>query len=95
MHHSIAQRLCFVTEAQTEIELNERQGSAIRTALLHALRDRFCVRADDGGLDAAGSSRQDAKTLRRYAAMPQHRPLHDVYRCTIATSHQNGARHEQ
>jgi len=47
MHHFTAHRLHFVTEVQTEIELNEHQGSAIRGALFHALRDRFCAFADD------------------------------------------------
>jgi len=37
-----AHRLRFVTEAQGVIELNEHQGSAIRGALFHALRNRFC-----------------------------------------------------
>ena len=42
MHHFTAHRLRFVAEAQTVIELNEHQGSAIRGALFHALRNRFC-----------------------------------------------------
>ena len=42
MHHFTAHRLRFVTEAQTIIELNEHQGSAIRGSLFHALRNRFC-----------------------------------------------------
>ena len=37
-----AHRLRFVAEAQSTIELNEHQGSAIRGALFHALRNRFC-----------------------------------------------------
>jgi hypothetical protein len=37
-----AHRLHFVTQVQTPIELNEHQGSAIRGALFHALRNRFC-----------------------------------------------------
>lgn len=37
-----AHRLRFVTEVQTTIELNEHQGSAIRGALYHAMRNRFC-----------------------------------------------------
>ena len=37
-----AHRLRFVTEVQTTIELNEHQGSAIRGALYHAMRARFC-----------------------------------------------------
>jgi hypothetical protein len=37
-----AHRLRFVTEVQTTIELNEHQGSAIRGALFHAMRGRFC-----------------------------------------------------
>jgi hypothetical protein len=37
-----AHRLRFVTEVKTTIELNEHQGSAIRGALFHAMRARFC-----------------------------------------------------
>jgi len=37
-----AHRLRFITEAQSTIELNEHQGSAIRGSLFHALRNRFC-----------------------------------------------------
>lgn len=37
-----AHRLRFVTEVQTTIELNEHQGSAIRGALYHAMRNQFC-----------------------------------------------------
>jgi len=43
MHHFTAHCLRFVTEVQTPIELNEHQGSAIRGALFHALRNRFCM----------------------------------------------------
>jgi|YNPBryBLVA2012_1023415.scaffolds.fasta_scaffold06703_5 hypothetical protein len=42
MHHFTAHRLRFVTEVQSTIEMNEHQGSAIRGALFHALRNRFC-----------------------------------------------------
>ncbi len=42
MHHFTAHHLRFVAEAQDTIELNEHQGSAIRGALFHALRNRFC-----------------------------------------------------
>jgi hypothetical protein len=42
MHHFTAHRLRFVAEIQTPMELNEHQGSAIRGALFHALRRRFC-----------------------------------------------------
>ena len=42
MENFTAHRLRFVTEAQSTIELNEHQGSAIRGALFHALRNRFC-----------------------------------------------------
>jgi hypothetical protein len=42
MDNFTAHRLRFVAEAQTIIELNEHQGSAIRGALFHALRCRFC-----------------------------------------------------
>lgn len=38
-----AHRLRFITEVQTPVELNEHQGSAIRGALFHALRNRFCM----------------------------------------------------
>lgn len=43
-----AHRLRFVTEAQSTIELNEHQGSAIRGALFHALRNRFCGNQEAG-----------------------------------------------
>ncbi len=43
MHHFTAHRLRFVAEVQTPVELNEHQGSAIRGALFHALRNRFCM----------------------------------------------------
>ncbi|NLF01822.1 MAG: CRISPR system precrRNA processing endoribonuclease RAMP protein Cas6 [Anaerolineales bacterium] len=43
MHTFTAHRLRFVAEAQSTIELNEHQGSAIRGALFHALRNRFCA----------------------------------------------------
>jgi len=46
MDHFTAHRLRFVTEVQATIELNEHQGSAIRGALFHALRRRFCVNRD-------------------------------------------------
>ncbi|MBD3306313.1 CRISPR system precrRNA processing endoribonuclease RAMP protein Cas6 [candidate division KSB3 bacterium] len=42
MENFKAHRLRFVTEVQNTIELNEHQGSAIRGALFHAMRDRFC-----------------------------------------------------
>jgi hypothetical protein len=42
MNNFKAHRLRFVTEVQTTIELNEHQGSAIRGALFHAMRNRFC-----------------------------------------------------
>ncbi len=42
MDHFTAHRLRFVTEVQTPVELNEHQGSALRGALFHALRNRFC-----------------------------------------------------
>jgi len=49
MDNFTAHRLRFVTEAQSIIELNEHQGSAIRGSLFHALRNRFCgnKRADE------------------------------------------------
>ena len=43
MQHFTAHRLTFVTEAQSTVELNEHQGSAIRGALFHALRRKFCA----------------------------------------------------
>lgn len=42
MNNFTAHRLRFVAEVQSAIELNEHQGSAIRGALFHALRSRFC-----------------------------------------------------
>jgi hypothetical protein len=42
MNNFKAHRLRFVTEVQNTIELNEHQGSAIRGALFHAMRGRFC-----------------------------------------------------
>ncbi len=47
MQHFTAHRLIFVTQAQTTIELNEHQGSAIRGALFHALRHKFCAFSRD------------------------------------------------
>ncbi|MDW8069245.1 MAG: CRISPR system precrRNA processing endoribonuclease RAMP protein Cas6 [Anaerolineae bacterium] len=38
-----AHRLHFIAEVRTPMELNEHQGSAIRGALFHALRNRFCA----------------------------------------------------
>jgi len=43
MHHFTAHRLRFVAEAHDIVELNEHQGSAIRGALFHALRRKFCA----------------------------------------------------
>jgi len=43
MRHFTAHRLHFLSEVQTPIELNEHQGSAIRGALFHVLRNQFCV----------------------------------------------------
>ena len=48
MNHFTAHRLRFVTEVQHTIELNEHQGSAIRGALFHALRNRFCGNREAG-----------------------------------------------
>jgi hypothetical protein len=48
MHNFSAHRLRFVTEVRTTIELNEHQGSAIRGALFHALRNRFCGNREAG-----------------------------------------------
>ncbi|MBN1873214.1 MAG: CRISPR system precrRNA processing endoribonuclease RAMP protein Cas6 [Anaerolineae bacterium] len=43
MHHFTAHRLRFTLEAHDIVELNEHQGSAIRGALFHALRRKFCA----------------------------------------------------
>lgn len=43
MQHFTAHRLAVLAEAQSTIELNEHQGSAIRGSLYHALRGHFCV----------------------------------------------------
>lgn len=43
MQNFTAHRLTFVAEALTTVELNEHQGSAIRGALFHALRHKFCA----------------------------------------------------
>lgn len=48
MHHFTAHRLRFLAEARETIELNEHQGSAIRGALFHALRNRFCGNKEAG-----------------------------------------------
>jgi hypothetical protein len=48
MHNFTAHRLRFITEVQRTIELNEHQGSAIRGALFHALRNRFCGNREAG-----------------------------------------------
>ena len=48
MHSFTAHRLRFATEVQHTIELNEHQGSAIRGALFHALRNRFCGNQEAG-----------------------------------------------
>ncbi len=43
MHHFTAHCLRFTLEARDIVELNEHQGSALRGALFHALRHRFCA----------------------------------------------------
>jgi hypothetical protein len=48
MNHFTAHQLRFVAEVQHTIELNEHQGSAIRGALFHALRNRFCGNREAG-----------------------------------------------
>ena len=53
MRNFTAHRLRFVTEAQTLIELNEHQGSAIRGAFFHALRHKFCAFSHDRGAECA------------------------------------------
>jgi len=47
LDHFTAHRLTFVAEALDRIELNEHQGSALRGALYHALRTRFCAFGHD------------------------------------------------
>ena len=42
MDNFTAHQLHFTCEVQTSILLNEHQGSAIRGALFHALRNQFC-----------------------------------------------------
>ena len=54
MNHFTAHRLHFVCDVRSEIELNEHQGSALRGALFHALRDRFCAFADDRRIVCTG-----------------------------------------
>jgi len=49
MEHFTAHCLRCVAEAQDTIELNEHQGSAIRGALFHALRNRFCANQEAAG----------------------------------------------
>jgi len=46
MHTFKAHRLRFVSEVTSTVELNEHQGSAIRGALFHAMRSRFCGNRD-------------------------------------------------
>jgi hypothetical protein len=53
MDHFTAHRLAVTTEVQTPIILNEHQGSAIRGALYHALRTRFCAFARDPQVECA------------------------------------------
>jgi hypothetical protein len=48
-----AHRLRFVTEAQSTIELNEHQGSALRGALFWALRHKFCAFAHQRDAECA------------------------------------------
>lgn len=47
MNHFTAHRLQFVARVKSTIELGAHQGSAIRGALYHALRRRFCAMAHD------------------------------------------------
>ncbi len=56
MDHFTAHRLVFVLEAHELIELNEHQGSALRGALFHALRNRFCTFAQDPEMQCARCS---------------------------------------
>ena len=43
MEHFTAHQLRFTCRVKTPVALNEHQGSAIRGALFHALRNRFCM----------------------------------------------------
>ncbi|MEA3338741.1 MAG: CRISPR system precrRNA processing endoribonuclease RAMP protein Cas6 [Chloroflexota bacterium] len=52
MQNFTAHRLRFITEVQSTIELNEHQGSAIRGALFHAMRRRFCGNREADGCAA-------------------------------------------
>ncbi|MBN2007614.1 MAG: CRISPR system precrRNA processing endoribonuclease RAMP protein Cas6 [Anaerolineae bacterium] len=54
MEHFTAHRLRFVAEAQDIVELNEHQGSAIRGALFHALRHKFCAFARQPDAECSG-----------------------------------------
>ena len=46
MHHFTAHRLSVHCIAKTSIQLNEHKGSALRGALYHNLRNRFCTMRD-------------------------------------------------
>ena len=70
MDHFTAHRLRFRTRVQSTLELNEHQGSAIRGALFHALRRRFC------GMSRGPAARADAPDC---AACPL------VATCPVAT----------
>ena len=43
MQSFTAHRLRFVADVKTPVLLNEHQGSALRGALFHALRNQFCM----------------------------------------------------
>jgi hypothetical protein len=46
MHHFTAHRLVVESIVTTAVELNEHKGSALRGAIYHALRNRFCAMRD-------------------------------------------------
>mgnify|MGYP005841097163 CR=1 FL=1 len=49
MHHFTAHRLVVEGEVTAPIALNEHKGSALRGAIYHALRSRFCTMRDGVG----------------------------------------------
>jgi len=71
LEHFTAHRLRFVAQVQSTVELNEHQGSAIRGALFHALRNRFC------GLSRGGA--RDGQDIAECATCPL------VATCPVAT----------
>ncbi len=81
MEHFTAHRLTFTLYVQTLLELNEHQGSALRGALFHALRRRFCAFARQPDLECSGCALAPAcpvatlvSTLNPQHARGQDRP---------------------